>query len=210
MNSQTYKQSDKTPGGRVEAFGKRLNQVMRAAQEPDKSGVAPGENHRAILAELRTGLNEDHTRLWQHVGPYLTENEHPADRWFFVVGALAGWHPMPGANKGQSLGAAMREWTQNPDNKVSESAKSYFAALLACHERDLAQHLRRIIGLLRGEKNKTPIHWQTLLYDLVVIGWSHSDRPVQERWARDFYRSINDPEAAFSTPDEAQEISSER
>jgi CRISPR system Cascade subunit CasB len=133
------------------------------------------------------GREESRGPMWPYVGKYLGEHEHPSDRWFFVVGALAGWHPQPDAPRYQSLGEAARVLRE----EGSESMNAHFAALLACDERDLPHHLRHIVGLLEGRKPKVPVNWLQLLHDLALTGWNHPDRRVQSKWARDFYRDKN-------------------
>lgn len=170
---------------RVNKFGGWLERVCRAASSPETSDEARAENPRAVLAALRQGLSgraEARGPLWPYVADYLGEREHPSDRWFFVVGALAGWHPQIDAPPFQSLGAAARVLRGQ-----SDSMTMHFAALLACDERDLPHHLRRITALLAAEN--TPVNWLQLLHDLALTGWNHPERKVQSRWARDFYRT---------------------
>lgn len=175
--------------GRVDGFAAFLERQMRAAQEPDRVGAPPTSNPRGVLAALRSALSgdkRDFMRAMPHVAEFLGEEEHDSDRWLFVTGALCGWHPKPGALRSQSLGEAAA-----PLREKSGSMTSHFAALLACHERDLPAHLRKIVGLLRA--NDTPVSWRQLLHDLALHGgWSHPERRVQERWARDFYRKNSD------------------
>lgn len=168
---------------RVEKFTGWLRSVCTACANPEIH-LPHGENPRAILAELRRGLNgssEARGSMWKYVAPYLGEREHPSDQWFFVVGALAAWHPQIGASAYQSLGVASRVL-----HEQSDSAANRFAALLACDEQDLPGHLRQIVGLLGA--NDIPVNWLQLLHDLALTGWNHPERKVQSRWARDFYR----------------------
>jgi CRISPR type I-E-associated protein CasB/Cse2 len=194
----------KTVKERANEFGGWLERVMRAAQTPEISDAArgteySGQNPRGILAALRRGLSgreESRGPLWPYVAKYLDEREHATDRWFFVVGALAGWHPLTGAPKYQSLGEAARVLRDG-----SESMNAHFAALLACDERDLPHHLRHITALLAA--HDTPVNWLRLLYDLVLDqGWRHPDRKVQSRWARDFYRTEYSSATASDTGSE--------
>jgi CRISPR system Cascade subunit CasB len=191
---------------RVEAFGRWLEGVLQAAQAPETSDGARKnaglrENPRGVLAHLRRGLNgreESRGPLWPYVAKHLGEQEDPSDRWFFVVGALAGWHPQTGAPRFQSLGEAARVLRDS-----SESMNAHFASLLACDERDLPHHLRHITALLAA--HDTPVNWLQMLRDLALhSGWRHPDRRVQARWARDFYRT----EYSSATPTEfAEDVS---
>lgn len=180
MESNIFEERKK----RVNKFGGRLEQVCRAALSSETSDAVRAENPRAVLAALRRGLSgreESRGPMWEYVAPYLGEREHASDRWFFVVGALAGWHPQTGAPAFQSLGGAARILRGQ-----SESMTMHFAALLACDERDLPNHLRHISALLAAQK--TPVNWLQLLHDLALTGWNHPERKVQSRWARDFYQ----------------------
>lgn len=190
---------------RVQEFGFWLERVLQAAQAPEKSDAARKSdgvngNPRGILAALRRGLNgreESRGPLWPYVGKHLGEREHASDRWFFVVGALAGSHPQPNAPRYQSLGEAARVLREG-----SESMNAHFAALLACDERDLPHHLRHITALLAA--HDTPVNWPQLLQDLALTGWRHPDRRVQAKWARDFYRTEF---SSASTAEPAEDVS---
>lgn len=189
-NSNSYEAGKR----RVEKFTAWLRNVCLACTNSESHPVH-GENPRAILAALRRGLNgnvDARGAMWKYVAPYLGECDHPTDQWFFVVGALAAWHPQAGAPGFQSLGAAAHVL-----HDKSDSAADRFAALLACDERDVPQHLRQIVGLLAA--SDTPVNWMQLLHDLALTGWNHPERKVQSRWARDFYRD------KYSSADIAQE-----
>lgn len=182
----TQFQTQPTRAERIDAFCKWLEDVLRAAHSSEPFATARlGGNPRAILADLRRGLNgrvESQGQLWPHVGRFMGEKEEPSDRWFFVVAALAAWHPQPGAPRGQSLGAAASVLRES-----SASMTAHFAALLACDERDLPHHLRHITALLAAKD--APVNWHQLLHDLALTSWRHPERKVQSRWARDFYRT---------------------
>lgn len=179
INSKSFEERKQRMG----KYGAWLRSVCLDCANPEShlSGV---HNPRAVLADLRRGLNGSpqlRGPMWKHVAPYLGEYDHPTDRWFFVVGALAAWHPQIGAPAFQSFGTAARVL-----HEKSDSAADRFAALLACDERDLPQHLRQITGLLAA--SDIPVNWLQLLQDMVLTQWSHPERKVQSKWARDFYR----------------------
>lgn len=159
----------KNPGHRIEEFITYL------------TGLEVQQN-RAALADLRSGLRKapgmEH-RMDRHVVPFLGEWEHSSDRWFYLVGALFAWHPA--YRRDCNLGASLRQiWTN------SDSIESRFVALLNSHSNDLPVHLRQVIGLLRAAKTPVPVDWSQLLEDL--MRWNDTDRRVQRRWARSFYR----------------------
>jgi CRISPR system Cascade subunit CasB len=173
---------------RVKGFSRRIETLLLAADGADRPDAARKENPRAVLASLRQGLSgepRDFGPMMPVVAPYLSEhaNRRDSERWFFVVGALAGWHwksREPGTPK-ESLGK-----TASRLREKSQSIDAHFAALLACREDDLHRHLRHIVGLLKGNNNA--VDWQELLRDLTLTGWSHPERYVQLKWAKDFYR----------------------
>ena len=203
MNQNT--QSPNPFEERATDFSNWLQALLRANERADSTQFA-GENTRGILAALRSGLGEERNRLWPYVAPFLLEEPRDSDQWFFTVGALAGWHPKarPHGAKSQSLGQTAHEFKEK-----SASLNIRFATLLACNERDLAGHLRHVVGLLRAQD--VAVDYRTLLRDLVVIGWRHPEKPVQQKWARDFYRSPRDttPDDAATSTASDSELSSE-
>lgn len=191
MNSETQTDASGvlSPKERAEIFAKWLQDLLCANDEP-KVSTYKGENVRGVLAVLRSGLgtrNREWGPMWRYVAPYINETHHKTDDWFFVVAALAGWHPAerPSYLSKESLGKTAR--TLRDD---SGSVDAHFAALLACREDDLPGHLRRIVGLLRSKD--VPVDYRQLLMDLVDTGWSHPERLIQQKWARDFYWKTRD------------------
>ena len=142
---------------------------------------------RGALADLRSGLSlppgQAH-RMHKHVVPYLSEREGRDDKWFYVVGALFGAHRSHRPH--MSFAKAFHKRAK----KDSESIEKRFHALLQSHPNDLHKHLGSAVGLLKSEN--IGFDYAKLLHDL--MDWSEPDKPVQNRWARDFYRSPKKPE----------------
>jgi CRISPR system Cascade subunit CasB len=159
----------------------------------------PTKTDRQALAELRgvlRGTSADYLRAARHVAPYLGEDPHPNDCWFYLVGGLLALHPRhvraTGTDKnGPSLGAAIGrlrgDKSGGMDNRV--------LALLNTPGDAMAKPLRQIISLL--EQGKIGLDYARLLRDLSA--WEHSDRWVQKQWARDYFRS---GPAATEAPDD--------
>lgn len=68
----------------------------------------------------------------------------------------------------------------------AKSIEQRFIALLDADEEQLPYRLRQMVRLLKSEE--IPIYWAELLRDL--LAWNLDRKPVQQRWARAFYRTI--------------------
>jgi len=83
-------------------------------------------------------------------------------------------------------------------NSGSASTERRFINLLDADREQLPHRLRQMIALL-GEQ---PIDFSALLRDL--LDWNCDDKRIQNKWAREFYRTINpfsqnEPDAATET-----------
>jgi CRISPR system Cascade subunit CasB len=136
------------------------------------------------LANLRRGLTghqgERDVWVYAHLGGATPEQEEPAA---MVASLFALWHQggrghpqRPPDSFGGSYGR-LRSATG------SESVEKRFAALIDSHPDELPTRLRHAVTLLRSKD--IPINWAQLLQDL--LWWSAEKRPVQRRWARDFW-----------------------
>lgn len=144
---------------------------------------------RAVLAKLRRGLGKrfGETGAADRDGWVLT---HTRDEDYVaaaeldrrcLVASLFALHSLPGRRR--SMGEAFRKLqTANPD---ADGPERRFVALLDSHSDDLPDRLRHAISLLKS--NEIPVDWQRLLRDL--RSWTHPDRWVQRRWAREFWSS---------------------
>lgn len=142
---------------------------------------------RAGLAALRAGLrSRDGTAvgMMPHVVGYLGEREHASDRWFFAVAALFALHPLA-TDEWVSLGGSFGKLRKN-----SDSTEKHFQLLIASNEEDLFERLKQTVNLLKA--SNVPVNWYVLLTDLTANPWDDPQRPVQLRWARDFYKSATD------------------
>jgi len=86
--------------------------------------------------------------------------------------------------RGQSLPTALRTLSQDPTNlHASKNIEKRFTALLDADPDELPWRLRQITAVL--DAAAVAIDWPSLLVDL--WRWNHPDRPVQVRWARQFW-----------------------
>jgi len=69
----------------------------------------------------------------------------------------------------------------------ARSIEQRFIALLDADEEQLPYRMRQIVRLLKSEEG-IHIYWSELLRDL--LAWNHEHRPVQQKWARAFYRTV--------------------
>ena len=135
------------------------------------------------LAKLRRGLTEHQgdrdVWVYGHLGGVSPEQEEPAA---LVASLFALWHQGGRTHQhtpnsfGDSYGR-LRAVTG------SESVEKRFATLIDSHPDDLPARLRHAVTLLRSKD--IPINWEQLLWDLLC--WGAEKRPVQRRWARDFW-----------------------
>lgn len=69
----------------------------------------------------------------------------------------------------------------------SKSIEQRFIALLDAGEEQPPYRIRQMVQLL-GSGEGIRIYWPELLRDL--LAWNHERRPVQQKWARAFYRTV--------------------
>ena len=148
----------------------------------------------ATLAKLRRGLS-DHAAerdiwVYQHLHGASPRQEEPAA----LVGSLfALWHQGGRgyeSNPPRSLGGSFKALADTerrhaglkPGDSIP-NVERRFAVLLDSHPDDLPVRLRHAVSLLRSKD--VPIDWSQLLRDR--LAWKRENRPVQRRWARDFW-----------------------
>ena len=95
--------------------------------------------------------------------------------------------------RGQSLATALRTLDQDPTNlHASKNIEKRFTALLDADADELPWRLRQITAVL--DAAGIAVDWPSLLADL--WRWNHADRPVQVRWARQFWAPTRPSEKA--------------
>ena len=159
----------------------RAGKLIRSLKVMETRDDGPS---RAGLAALRIGLRTANgvcLEAMPHVSPFLGEREDPSrDQWFFAVATLFALHPQDQQGR-ESLGGAFAKL-----RKESDSIEKRFQLLLACDEDGLFKQLVQIVSLLKSKN--VPINWFRLLDDLTQNDWDDPERPIQLRWARDFYK----------------------
>ncbi len=161
---------------------------------------------RGKLANLRYGMRD---RLHD---PYpvgrvfpalkegsLTDNDE-RNEWRTLIASLYGYsHDDIEDIKGITLGSALRTLA---DKRDSDSLERRFMAMLNTDAEHLPGYLRQSLSLLKAEQ--IGLDWGTLLND--VAFWQHSEKKIQKKWVRDYYKSrkldANDPLAPEEKPDE--------
>jgi CRISPR system Cascade subunit CasB len=156
---------------------------------------------RGALAQLRRSAGKEPGEaegVFQYVVPYIPEraSDRPNDRdtWietcrYLVAGLFALHPPARQPNKsitpmlGDSLGAAFNRMAPGGAGN-REAMERRFSQLLVADAEELPDRLRQAITLLRAADQ--PVDWRVLLADLER--WHAPGRPVQRRWARDFWR----------------------
>lgn len=138
---------------------------------------------RAALAALRRCLAIDldepgNLRALRYLSPFLQGEPHLRQRAYWLVAGLFAQHPTDPGEPGGSLAAVLGRLYR--DHRGLEHR---FLALLESDADQLAPRLRRVMGIVRSAR--IALDYANLLRDL--LSWFVPGRPVQLRWAREFY-----------------------
>jgi CRISPR system Cascade subunit CasB len=156
------------------------------------------ERDTKVRATLRRSLSFDpgaFPSAYPYVEPFLKGDDVPWRRKVhYLVAGLWAQHRGDGGDVGRSLGSACA--THAASKKGSDSTERRFIALLDADRDQLPHRLRQMVALLKG----FPLDWDSLLRDL--LGWTVPEKPVQNRWARDFYRNTTQDFQSDSHPSE--------
>ncbi|MCO5206240.1 MAG: type I-E CRISPR-associated protein Cse2/CasB [Anaerolineae bacterium] len=154
----------RTDDRRIVLFSARLAALSAAerARLRRNAGKSLAESHEAI-------------GLFFRLLPYGVPNwdEH----WFFLVATL---YPLTTLSRLQPFGVTLRHVDQVAH---SHSFDRRVEVLINATPQQLPYRLRQIIKLA-GSRH-IAVHWPSLLADLTH--WTHPDRFVQLRWARDYF-----------------------
>ncbi len=190
-----------------EAF---IQSLVHKAQSAQGKHGNPGDARRD-LAELRgilRGQPWDFYRAGRHIVPALDDaNVRQGDDFreqcFYQVAGLfaLAYREVP-HRQGGSFGAALR--LLRPTDKTRRgSLDGRFLALLNCGPDQLWYHLRQMIALLQSSKEHTALDWAILLRDIQY--WEANERPIQMKWARDYYRDNTNTLATSPAEDKKTE-----
>jgi CRISPR system Cascade subunit CasB len=161
----------------------------------DLRRVRPGD--RAALRRSLAAPPGADPRVHPIVYPYLSGVPEPDEwRWFLVAGLMGllpdDWKP---PSEPVGFGISVRELKQKRDSKPAEGDKigpteRRFVALLDADRDELPHHMRHMLRLIIGAEVR--VDFTRLLTDL--RWWSHPERRVQRRWARDFWAGTSNDE----------------
>lgn len=156
------------------------------------------ERDTKVRATLRRSLSFDpgaFPSAYPYVEPFLKGEDIPWRRKVhYLVAGLWAQHRGDRVTEGRSMGSACAAHAAS--RRGSDSTERRFIALLDADRDQLPHRLRQMVGLLRDFS----LDWDSLLSDL--LGWTVPEKPVQNRWARDFYRSAIQAHPSDSQPNE--------
>lgn len=106
-----------------------------------------------------------------------------------------------GVNKGyrRTLGHAVAQLYLAREQ--SKSIEQRFITLLDADEEQLPYRLRQMVRLIESQEG-IRIYWSELLRDL--LAWNRERKPVQQEWARAFYRTVAQEETISMEGEDAQ------
>jgi CRISPR system Cascade subunit CasB len=169
---------------------------------------AANDRDTRVRAILRRSLAFDpgaHPASYPYVEPFLRDEDSVWRRQcHYLVAALWALHWKDGQPEPKlSIGEAMARYAEQHHpreqlDKGSSSTERRFVALLDADGEQLSYRLRQAIALLKDES----IDFEALLADL--LRWQVQHKPSQQKWARDFYRTLR-PSPSTDNPTIPQE-----
>jgi CRISPR system Cascade subunit CasB len=162
-------------------------------RDPAEAGGREGGD-RAALAALRRGLGKevgDAPQMYPYIVRALDGVDEHHEGAFYLIASLFALHPSVGpvdaerrANLGVSLLRLALEIEREGNKR--DGVDRRMVALLNASPRDLPEHLRHAIGLLKSKD--IAVDWAQLLRD--VQDWGLPDHRVQRAWARAYWASV--------------------
>lgn len=146
---------------------------------------------RAALKRSLDGTGEHRRAIYPYVLPLLGDVEPYQQDPFLLVAALYALYPTP--LKREHSKRFGRTCAHLAAARDSAGPERRFKALLDTDTADLAVPIAALIRLMASEK--IDVDYATLLSDMRQ--WSHPDKWVQDRWAREFWA----PSAPASFPE---------
>lgn len=178
-----------------------MTEVAKAAKPSHalrflKAIAARMEGDSAVRAALKRSLDgtmEHRQAIYPYVLPLLGDLEPYRQEPFLLVAALYALYPTPlEREKPLHFGRACAKLAASGNSGGPERR---FKSLLDTETADLAVPLAALIRLMKAKS--IDVDYPTLLSALQ--SWSHPERWVQDRWAREFWA----PSATTETPDPA-------
>lgn len=145
-----------------------------------------------VRAVLRRSLSHDpgaYVPAYPYVEPHIKNEENQSRREaYYLVAGLWAMHMGDGPlGAPMSIGSACAAYHTASG---STSIEARFITLLDADRDQLPHRLRQMVALLK----EYAIDFDDLLNGLLY--WDNDHRRTQHKWARDFYRNINDTEPA--------------
>lgn len=183
---------------REQAFVQYLRQRSESADlaRMRRALADPGAEVIPLVEGFLARIQDDYEARWERICYYLV-----AGLWASAVSSseLERFRRQPeeepevsqgdqsNVNKGyrRTLGHAIAQLYLARNQ--SKSIEQRFVALLDADEEQLPYRMRQMVRLLKSEEG-IPIYWSELLRDL--LAWDYEHRPVQQKWARAFYRTV--------------------
>ncbi len=161
----------------------------------DESRVS---ERNAAFAHLRRGLSNLGGRYeaFRHVEHFTLKCDSHQRECHYLVAGLFAAHPSHSEEKHFSLGQSLALLRA----KRGDSIDRRFHALLDSLADDVADHLRHAVSLLKSET--IPVNYSQLLWDLQ--NWTDAEKPVQLKWARDYWREADSQTNTSLGPEESQ------
>ncbi|MEF9996714.1 MAG: type I-E CRISPR-associated protein Cse2/CasB [Burkholderiaceae bacterium] len=150
------------------------------------------DSDSSVIAEFRRSLSFDpgtYAPVFPWLEPHVGHAANRARERAYLVTGLWALASKRGSGDPCSLPDAMRRVARS---RESRSVEARFVALLDSEGDELIWRLRHVIDLIAAEK--VTLNWPALLRD--VLAWDADSRFIQQRWAREYWRS----EASLETP----------
>lgn len=189
---------------REQAFVRHLR---RRSEPADLAGMRralgdPGQEVIPVVERFLARIQDEREDRWERLVYYLV-----AGLWATTVSSSELEHfrqqteeePVDDPQSGQpaavrqveagyrrTLGHAIAQLYLARDR--SKSIEQRFITLLDADEEQLPYRMRQMMQLLKSEDG-IQIYWSELLRDL--LAWNYEGKPVQQKWARAFYRTIS-------------------
>jgi len=161
------------------------NFLKAVTERINKDSGAKASFKRALSGEHRHIL-----RVYPFVLPYLEGiHEQQWHLWIFVA-CLAIFHD-------QAFEPAPRSFAQScwdlQNSGKSQGPERRFKTLLDTDLADIKPPFAALVRQIKSKKDtKIPVYYPQLIYDLCF--WDHPDQFIQDRWAKDFWRTLPNQE----------------
>lgn len=138
---------------------------------------------RAVLRRSLSFGPGEYPAAFPYVEPFVKgEGSNWRREAHYLIAGLWAMHWREGRGAGMSIGKACAHYQLNTN---STSTERRFITLLDSDVEQLPNRLRQVVALLKEHD----LDFEGLSSE--VCGWNSEDKWVQNKWARDFYRSLD-------------------